>query len=100
MSTTETARHTPGPWQLSQDPEDGEHVIDAPDPDGGTDRIFVAGAIFNEADAALLAAAPKMLSALRAVLLVLESDYTPDARLVMPELDEVTAAIAAAQVQP
>jgi len=65
MSPRPEVRHTPGPWHACVD-EDGVWCV-APGADCGSRESFVAQIGTDEADARLIAQAPPMFEALRAI---------------------------------
>jgi hypothetical protein len=75
------AKHTPGPWRLDDGSSPGTadlvasnyHFVDAGcgfHVEGHRDRGFSIAGVLSTADARLIAAAPELLAALQAVVLV------------------------------
>jgi hypothetical protein len=66
--------HTPGPWQINFDPEDGRplEIATQANPDK---RIAFLASNGRLPDARLICAAPKMLAALKAMLMFNNTDY-------------------------
>lgn len=79
---TEQVKHTPGPWSVRRRGPHAYHVARVTQTEFGRETRFVADVCFaqpkidgeQEANARLIAAAPDMLAALRAMLRVAEAD--------------------------
>ena len=61
------SKHTPGPWTAIIE-KDGEHVVDTYVVDVDEDVVVRPSAKLSEPDARLIAAAPDLLAALRALI--------------------------------
>jgi hypothetical protein len=94
-----SAAHTPGPWKVF--PGSTQVVRDQGDVVGETIceaencNAFVQNEARNQANARLIAAAPEMLEALRAVLLFYSVDWTAEKRA---EWDRLTGGEATTRV--
>ena len=87
------AGHTPGPWRFMTDTT-GEYLAVFATPQGGT-KVICPVKIADEANAHLIAAAPELLDALRALVQVYEKVGGPLA--VDPKVADARAAIAKAE---
>lgn len=96
-----TSLHTPGPWAIDESganrKADGSSywLVYAPDPSGGGFDVIVLADLLEEADARLIAAAPKLLAACKAVLSSPTYGNTPSDEAVAL----VEAAIAATEAR-
>ena len=95
------ASYTPGPWKLTQESVDPAwHIITA---NGG--RIIAnvhvePGNAMDLANAHMVVAAPEMLSALKALVTILDeqADELSDANIAyLPEIESARAALASAE---
>jgi hypothetical protein len=84
VTTTKAVGHTPEPWT-----QDGPRVY------GGADCEVVA-AVTREADGRVIAAAPRMLEALRMALEALTDGETSEPVAYLPAIRAARAAIAKA----
>ncbi len=73
MKNTHTSSHTPGPWTIQQTFERADEIVpfetDVSSPDFGTATTYGRTREESEANAALVAAAPTLLAALREMVI-------------------------------
>lgn len=107
------SRHTPGPWRWVDRSSSWDYKDELPrlESDEGAEVLWLgdnetyyptAGNRPNEADAALIAAAPELLEALKALLAVVEEDdfdlaMNHGVKMYGPRLEPARAAIARAE---
>ncbi len=97
MSTTEINWHTPGPWTARRSIPG--HLFEVLDSDSNLVMRIRGGMVPTLFDARLIAAAPEMLSALRAVAAWLSEVYGTDSENMQDAAEfarEIRAAIAKA----
>lgn len=98
------SKHTPGPWTTWQNEAEGldRHVISAHESEGPFWQIGVAWAYDEDNEAAanarLIAAAPDLLEAARAILEAYHDDNWPSK--VALKMDKLTVAIIKAAGEP
>lgn len=97
-----SAKHTPGPWHLAKETTRGQFVRDYRIRDKADGLIATLGPVDQDANAALIAAAPDLLAALEALDFCLDST-TPEMQramaLIRPAREQAKAAIAKARGQ-
>ena len=96
---TTQAKHTPGPWEVFPDNNNGLFTVGIKSHDySGTEYGIIAENIDLEANANLIAAAPELLVALESAAFALESIINLQGRAeLMPHLQQAQAAIAKAK---
>jgi len=96
-----SAAHSPGPWTIlpgvyDTNPETASEFPHGPEIQAGSHGIIASLPMYGELNAALIAAAPDMLAALKGVL---DPDEANDSGL-RPEWKAVADAIAKAEGRP
>jgi len=87
-----TTRHTPGPWTAKQHPYGAKPwLIEA------EGAHYVAASITQDADAALIAAAPDMISALHRCIAALAANDAPNCEAAKEARAAIALATGAAQ---